>query len=265
MAGLLDRISRVFGTGKDNSQPPADPRTLFEDYFAEQTELLQKVRRGAAGVASSRKLLAQQLTKLAAEMDSLTLAARRSLDQGRDDLAREALLRKQQLARQLAELEAEHAQLQLEEERLVLISTRLQAKLDTIRARHASQWATYSAAEARLRVEEALDGISADVGNADEAVQLAAVRTRASQASLAASDALLGPGQAAPEAKTEVDETQAGAELAALKAELAARGPVAADHGAYLQPGQRGPSQVQDSWDVEPPSGSDGQDTAGSR
>lgn len=252
MAGMRARISRVFGSGKDDSRPADDQKAPFEDHFAEQTELLQQVRRGAASVAASRKLLAQQLTRVAAELDSLTLTARRSLQQGREDLAREALLRRQGLARQLAALECDHGQLQLEEERLVLTSTRLQAKLDTLRARQETDWATYSAVEAQARVDEALQAMSADVGNAGQTVQRAAASARASEASAAATDMLLSVPAPIPADDQAELAARAEKELAAMKAELASDGPVQAGQGVYSQPGQEeGTSPVQDVWGLE--------------
>lgn len=265
MAGLLDRISRVFGGGKDVLQPSPDRREQFEDHFAEQTELLQQVRRGAASVASSRKLLARQLVKVAAEMDSLTVSARRALQQGRDDLAREALLRRRQLAQQLAVLERDHDQLQLEEERLVITSTRLQAKLDAIRVRQDADSATYSAAEARARVGEALDQMRTDVGRADAAVQQAAARTRTSQASLAATEAILDLRHLASTADDLDLAAGVADELAAMKTELAAPGPVETGQGSYLQPGRGDAGGVQDAWGREADSRPDDQDAASSR
>lgn len=71
-------------------------------------------------------------------------------------MAHEALVRKQALLQQLAGLETQHAQLQREEENLILTATRLQAKVDSIRTKQSTVWAQYSAAEASARVTAAL-------------------------------------------------------------------------------------------------------------
>lgn len=210
MAGIFDRISRVFG-GKDDSSS-ADPRAALQDAYAEQTQVLQQVRRSAAEVAGSRKRLGEQTARLAAEIDSLTLSARRSLSQGQEQLATEALRRKHDLAQELAGLDQEHARLQLEEERLVLASSRLQAKLDAIRVKQETIWATYSAEEAKQRLVEALAGLASD-------------SVAAAQSSVAA--VTTDPAETA---------AQAAAELAAMKADLADRSSAGLDPVSYQQP-----------------------------
>lgn len=214
--GLFDRIARAFGS----SEKPPGPAQVDD----QQVDLLQQVRRGAAEVAVSRRALAQQISAIVKQLDSMTITARRAVEQGQTELAREALARKQGLAAQLTALEAQHDQLQREEERLVITSTRLQAKLDAIRARQHSDGARLAAAEAQQRVQAAF-----------EAVQ-------ESQASVAATDALL-------QAPEPVDQSAAAvaAELAAIQTEVAQRGAEAGAGGEYHQPGQAG-GQIQDEW-----------------
>mgnify|MGYP002132104497 CR=1 FL=1 len=48
MAGILGRITRVFGSSDDPQ--PTDP---LQNSYGQQTQLLQEVRRGAAEVATS--------------------------------------------------------------------------------------------------------------------------------------------------------------------------------------------------------------------
>lgn len=231
MPGIIDRIARAFGSQSDDSKPAGDTRSELEDAYAQQTELLQQVRRGAAGVASSRRQLAAQQADLAAEIDSLTATAHRLLDQGQDSLAHEALVRKQALLQQLAGLETQHAQLQREEENLILTATRLQAKVDSIRTKQSTVWAQYSAAEASARVTAALGGI--DLGAAGAVVQRA--------------DELLH-ATAGPEPLA-ADELRAAAadELAAIRAALADRAPAAPGEGSYQQPGGYPSTGVTDS------------------
>lgn len=237
MAGIFRRITRALGSN-DEPEQPVDP---IRDAYGEQIELLQQVRRGAAEVAANRKRLAQHMTQLAAEVDSLTVSARRLLEQGRDDLAREALARKQSLSAQLSALEAEHDQLRLTEERLVLTSTRLQAKIDAIRTKRETVWASYSAAEAQARVAAAVAALDGDIGRAGQVVQQAAQQT----------EAVAAPPQVASELRQADFAELAAGELAAMKAELANRAPVEAGHGSYRQPGEPAEPDVQDAWPAD--------------
>ncbi|WP_341729012.1 PspA/IM30 family protein [Brooklawnia sp.] len=231
MAGIIDRIARAFGSQNGDPKPANDTRGELEDAYTQQIELLQQVRRGASSVASSRRRLAAQLVDLAAEIDSLTGTAHRLIDQGQDRLAQEALVRKQTLLQQLAGAEAQHRLLQREEENLILTATRLQAKVDSIRAKQHTVWAQDSAAEASAKVTAALGGI--DLGQAGAVVQRA--------------DALL-QAPVEPESPA-ADELNAAAadELTAIRAELVGRAPAAPGQGSYVQPGGYPTAGVTDS------------------
>ena len=150
MPGIFERISLIFRAKADKALDRVeDPRQTLDYSYQRQLDLLQKVRRGVADVATSRKRVELQATAMAGEMDKLTLSAQRALESGREDLAREALTRKSGLQQQLADLQSQHALLQGEEEKLVRASTRLQAKVDAFRTRKETIKATYSAAEAQ--------------------------------------------------------------------------------------------------------------------
>ncbi len=174
MAGLFERLKLVFNAKADKMlDKMEDPRETLDYSYQRQLELLQKVRRGVADVATSRKRVELQANQLDAEMKKLTLSAQRALEVNREDLAREALTRKSGLQGQLDDLMTQHATLQGEEEKLVRASTRLQAKVDAVRTRKETIKATYSAAEAQTRINEAFTGISEEMGDVGLAIQRA--------------------------------------------------------------------------------------------
>ena len=113
---------------------------------------------------------------------------------GREDLAREALTRKSAVTGQIGDLDAQHAQLQGEEEKLTLASQRLQAKVESFRTRKETIKATYTAAEAQTRIGEAFSGISEEMGDVGLAVQRAEDKTQQMQARAGAVDELIASG-----------------------------------------------------------------------
>ena len=113
---------------------------------------------------------------------------------GREDLAREALTRKSAVTGQIGDLDAQHAQLQGEEEKLTLASQRLQAKVESFRTRKETIKATYTAAEAQTRIGEAFSGISEEMGDVGLAVQRAEDKTQQMQARAGAIDELIASG-----------------------------------------------------------------------
>src|SRR6266508_479101 len=152
---IFKRMSTIFRAKANKALDKAeDPRETLDYSYQKQLELLQKVRRGVADVATSRKRVELQASQLQAQSDKLLGQA----GAPGEDLAREALTRRSGLAQQLEGLQAQHAQLQGEEEKLTLASQRLQAKVESFRTRKETIKATYTAAEAQTRINEAFSG-----------------------------------------------------------------------------------------------------------
>ena len=195
VASIFERIALVFRSKANKALDKyEDPRETLDYSYQKQLELLQNVRRGVADVATSRKRVELQASKLNSEVERLQSAAQRALESNREDLAREALTRKAGLQQQLTDLQAQHAQLQGEEEKLVRASSRLQAKVDAFRTRKETIKATYSAAEAQTRINEAFTGISEEMSDVGLAIQRAEDKTLQLQARASAVDELLATG-----------------------------------------------------------------------
>lgn len=245
MAGIFQRISLIFRSKTDKALDKLeDPRETLDYSYQRQLELLQKVRRGVADVATSRKRVELQANGLNTQIDKLTQQAQKALEVGREDLAREALTRRSGLQQQLADLQTQHAQLQAEEEKLTRASQRLQAKVDAFRTRKETIKATYSAAEAQTRINEAFSGIGEEMGDVGMAIQRAEDKTAQMQARAGAIDELLASGalddasslNRGDDIARELDALSSSAdveaELAALKGLSAPSSPQAIEGGA---------------------------------
>ncbi|MGH3260451.1 MAG: sigma-70 family RNA polymerase sigma factor [Trebonia sp.] len=112
-----------------------DPRETLDYSYQQQLEMLIRVRRGVADVATSRKRVELQMDQVTRETTNSLDQARRALRSGREDLAREAIQRKASLQAQLNDLQTQYASLQEQEEKLTIASQRLQAKVGAFRAR----------------------------------------------------------------------------------------------------------------------------------
>ncbi len=192
---LMKRISLIFRSKASKALDRAeDPRETLDYSYQRQVELLSKVRRGVADVATSRKRVELQVAQLEQQENKLTEQAQKALSMNREDLAREALTRKSALAGQVGDLRQQQSQLQAEEEKLTLASQRLQAKVESFRTRKETIKATYTAAEAQTRINEAFSGISEEMGDVGLAVQRAEDKTAQMQARAGAIDELIASG-----------------------------------------------------------------------
>ena len=209
-----------------------DPRETLDLSYQKQLELLQKVRRGVADVATSRKRLELQMKGLQDQADKHETQARRALEVGREDLAREALSRRGGIQQQITDLQTQYTALQAEEEKLTRASQSLQAKVDAFRTKKETIKATYTAAEAQTRIGEAFSGISEEMSDIGLAMQRAEDKTAELQArgsaidELMASGALNDPtGLAKDDLTLELERMSSGSDvdnqLEAMKRELA--------------------------------------------
>jgi phage shock protein A len=195
LMGVMKRVSLIFKSKANKAlDRMEDPRETLDYSYQTQLELLQKVRRGVADVATSRKRLELQMNQMQQQSAKLDRQARDALAAGREDLARDALGRKAGFQSQLTDLNGQYTSLQAEEEKLTGASQRLQAKVDAFRTRKETIKATYTAAEAQTRINEAFTGISEEMSDVGLAIQRAEDKTEQMKARAGAIDELMASG-----------------------------------------------------------------------
>ena len=208
--GLWQRFTLIFRSKANKALDRAeDPRETLDYSYQRQVDLLAKVRRGVADVATSRKRVELQINQLEQQSAKLQDQAQKAITMDREDLAREALTRKSGLTAQIADLKTQLEQLQGEEEKLVLAQQRLQAKVEAFRTRKETIKATYTAAEAQTRINEAMSGIGDELGDVGAAIQRAEDKTAQMQARAGAIDELIASG-----ALDDVTATSGGDDIA---------------------------------------------------
>jgi phage shock protein A len=230
--GLWQRFTMIFKAKASKALDRAeDPRETLDYSYEKQLELLTRVKKGVADVATSRKRLELQLATLASKADQLEQQARAALGHGREDLAREALTRRSGVQQQMVDLQGQVAGLQEQEEKLTAAAQQLQSKVESFRTRKETLKATYSAAEAQVKINEAFSGLSSELGDVGIAVQRAEDKTAQMQARAGAIDELIASGALDDATATGKDnltvelerlasQSQVEGELAALKREL---------------------------------------------
>ncbi len=236
--GIGKRITTIF-QAKSNAalNKMEDPRQTLDLSYEQQLENLTKVKRAVADVATARKRVEIQAEQLKAQGDKLAEQAKAALAQGNEPLAREALTRREGIAAQLKDLDAQHATIVDQEDKLVATSQKLQTEIEAFRTKKETIKATYTAAEASSHVNEAVAGISTSMTDAGAAMQRAQDKVAQMQARSGALDDLLASG-ALTDLNSPSDDIQAqldqasnannvDAQLAALKAQLGTPGDAA--------------------------------------
>ncbi len=256
---LWKRFTLIFKSKASKALDRAeDPRETLDYSYQRQLELLTKVRRGVADVATSRKRVELQINQLEQQAAKLTDQAQKAIDMGREDLAREALTRKSALTGQIGDLQVQLSQLQGEEEKLVLAQQKLQAKVESFRTRKETIKATYTAAEAQTRINEAVSGIGDEFGDVGAAIARAEDKTAQMQARAGAIDELIASGalddasslnagdDIARELAAMSSQSDVEAELARMKGSSAPEAIQAADSGPILEAAPEKAEQPED-------------------
>ena len=228
--GLWARIRLLFATKASSAMDRAeDPRQVLDYAYNQQQQLLLKLKQGLVDVATSKTRLELQAKKLTARIPELDEQAKRAIALKRDDLARMALERKRTALAELEGLQVQVAEVTADERRLASQEQQLAARIDEFRTHREVVSARYSAAEAEVRVKEALSGVSGDLAELGMAVGRAEEKTERMQARAKAIDSLVDIG-ALPSAgggdylETQLRQLSAGdeidQELAKLKAQV---------------------------------------------
>lgn len=171
-----------------------DPRDTLEYSYQRQIELLQEMRRAVADAVTSRKRIELQGAQLEKSAERLRDQARQALTQDREDLARQALSRRAAIATEIEDLKSQRDQMLESEGKLVEQAARLEAQVAAFRRHKETMKATYTAAQARARVQEATTGLSDETKELMLAMQRATDKIEQTQARAAALEELTDSG-----------------------------------------------------------------------
>lgn len=193
--GLWSRIQSLFGAKLNKALDRwEDPRETLDYSYEKQLGLLRNVKRGLAEIATSKQRLKLQAEKLRQQDARLQDQAQQALLQGREDLARLALQRKQALQPQIESLSSQVAQLDEQQAKLTDASQKLQMRIDMFRTQKETIKAQYTASDAQVKIGESFTGISREMNDIGLAVQRAQDRIEQMQARSGALDELIESG-----------------------------------------------------------------------
>ena len=166
------------------------PGEVLDYSYRRQLELSQRVRKGIAGVVVARKRLELEKSSIEDEVARLESDAREAVAAGRADLAEIALRRKVQRAGQSAALDRQINSLSDEQDRLVAMNCRLETKIESFCTEKEAIKAQYTAARAKVSIQEATSGLGKEMDYIGYAVRRAQEKTRELQARSEALDEL---------------------------------------------------------------------------
>lgn len=216
-----------------------DPGQVMDYSYQKQVEQLQQLRRSIADVVTNEKRLELQQNQLIERVTKLDMQAQQALRANREDLARMALQRKETILAQLNGYEQQIAQLQAQEEKLITMERNVSARIETFRTQKEMVKAQYNAAQAQVKINETVTGISQEMSEMTLAMQRAQDKVLTMQARANAMETLITEGTLSEQGQLGTGDTldrelqqisaqqNVEAQLQALKQQLQLDGPQA--------------------------------------
>src|SRR5256884_1523495 len=193
--GFFSRLATFFRIRAESALDKAeDPGQVMDYSYRKQLEQLQNLKRSIADVVTNEKRLEMQQSQLQQQMDKLDGQALQALQANREDLARMALQRKETLLIQINSFEQQIAQLREQETRLVTMERQISSRVEAFRTQKEMVKAQYGAAQAQVKINEAVTGISQEMSEMNLAMQRAQDKVLSMQARANAMDTLIEEG-----------------------------------------------------------------------
>jgi phage shock protein A len=193
--GFFSRLATFFRIRANAALDKAeDPGQVMDYSYSKQLEQLQQLRRSIADVVTNEKRLEMQQSQLIERMNKLDQQAMQALQANREDLARMALQRKETLLPQINSYEQQLAQLKAQEEKLISMERTVSGRVEAFRTQKEMVKAQYGAAQAQVKINETLTGISQEMTEMNLAMQRAQDKVLSMQARANAMETLIEQG-----------------------------------------------------------------------
>ena len=186
MADLTGRMSTVVKAKVSKLLgKPKTPRRPSTTATRSRSNSCRTSRRASPTSSPPKKRLQMQETTLQQQVVKLDTQARQALSGGQEDLARQALERKNVVQTELQSLDTQVAELRGDQPgktKLVDSEQKLRAKIEAFRTKKEVIKAQYSAADAQVRISEAATGVGEQMADVGLAVQRAIDKTESMKA-----------------------------------------------------------------------------------
>jgi phage shock protein A len=148
-----------------------NPGEILDYSYQRQVEQLHHMRRGVADLVTAKKHVERQRDRHQDQFLKLHNGARKALELGREDIARQALERQQRVGQELIGLNQQVSELERQQAQMVARERDTRAKLERFRSRKEITKAQYAAAKAQLAISEGVAGLSSQLRDAGLSIQ----------------------------------------------------------------------------------------------
>lgn len=161
--GLFSRISDIFKANvNDMIDKAEDPEKMLKQMVLEMEESVNKTTLAVASAIANEVSIQKKLDKARKDQEEWEKKAMQALQANREDLARQALERKNIAAKNIADLQPIYEQARVTTTNLRQQLDQLKAKLDEARMRQSTLIARSQAAKAQKQIAQSMSGVGSD-------------------------------------------------------------------------------------------------------
>lgn len=217
--GIFGRMSDIFKANiNDLLDRSEDPEKMIKQMVIEMEEAVNKATLAVGSAIANEKSLERQYNKNGAQVNDWQQKAVQAVNAGRDDLAKQALERKNTIARNTSDLERMLGEARTSSTQLRGQLDQLKSKLDEARMRQNTLIARSQAAKAKKQIAQSFAGVGSDAFSKFDKLEQRVEKTEAEAdafAQLAGENTSLDDQFRQLETGSAADD-----DLAALKAQL---------------------------------------------
>ncbi len=230
--GFFDRLTAIVNAKLHKGLDAIEnPKEMLDFSLKKMEEQYRTASRSAADVATAKRKLELQHTTVVQSIRKYEEQAKKALELGQEEMAREALVRKQQAADRAEALASQIAGMDEQLNAIARSQEELKYKIDSFRRKKEMLKALYDASQAQLKVQEIMTSVGSEAESVGRIVERAEARIAEMQARVAAVDDLVARGiveETLPGTEGDFDrrlsrltaDVAVEAELAKMKAEL---------------------------------------------
>ncbi|QQE79011.1 PspA/IM30 family protein [Alicyclobacillus sp. SO9] len=193
--GIFKRAARIVEANVNKLMDRLeDPNETLDLSYEKMVVNLQEIKKHLADVVAEEQRLQTQLDKSQEAMQNHEQTAREALQLDREDLAKEALYRKQDEATRWKQLKEDHRKITQQVEKLKATERKYREHIRNFGTKKDVTKATYQAAEGRVKASESLADASREAGSAGSNLRRAEEKTEDMAARAEAVDELTANG-----------------------------------------------------------------------
>jgi phage shock protein A len=189
------RLKAKFSRLLDRAESPVE---ILEYSYEQQLEQLYGLRRDVADLATAKQRVIQHRDRRQAQLHKLDSGARKALELGREDLARQALERKRMVGQELFELNQIVEDLDRQQAQMIAGVGEYRTRIQRFRSHKELVKAQYVAAKAQLAISEAAAGLSSQLREVGAKIEHTMLRVEDMNLRAAVNEELEASGTLAP-------------------------------------------------------------------